>query len=391
MLLGGKYEILALLGAGGMGEVFKARHVHLNAFRCIKVIKPALLSDDVYRMRFLREARLATQIHHPNVAVVHDFEVVDDGSCYMVTEFIDGITLRQWAVEHGRFPLPLAADIGVQVLAGLDSIHRRGLLHRDVSADNVMLSFDDDDRLVAKIIDLGVAKEFGAGPTDTTQTGMLVGNPKYMSPEQLGELEEGEKLDARADIYSFGIVLYELIAGVPPFTSRTPSGYIVKHLTERPPSLRDVQPDDSWPDLLESAVMRALEKKRDRRFDDVRAFSAALAPFLTRPAGSITRADIEEWEAIERARREEDAARAAAEPGDFERAWEGGSVAAWDAYLAVHPASQRVAEAVRCRQEAAEFEVAVANNTIALWRAFLKAWPEGRDRLDAEVRLRALR
>jgi len=391
MLLGGKYEILKRLGAGGMGEVFKARHVHLNAFRCIKVIRPDLLSDDVYRLRFLREARVATQIHHPNVAVVHDFEIVDDGSCYMVTEFIDGTTLRQWAALHGRFSLPLAAEVGVQVLAGLDAIHRRGLLHRDVSADNVMLSYDDDERLVAKIIDLGVAKEFGAGPTDTTQTGMLVGNPKYMSPEQLGELDDGEQLDARADVYSFGIVLYEMIAGVPPFTSRTASGYIVKHLTERPPSLRDVQPQESWPELLESVLQRALEKKRDRRHPDARTFSAELSQFLARPAGSTTRSDVAAAEEAERRRREEDAARAAAEPADFERAWEGGSVGAWEEYLSAHAGAPRVREALRCRQEAAEFEVAAANNTMALWRAFLKAWPEGRHRLDAEVRLRALR
>src|SRR4051812_39572939 len=117
-LLDGKYEILTLVGAGGMGEVFKARHVHLNAFRCIKVMKPGLLADDVYRQRFLREAQLATQIHHPNIAVVHDFFLAGS-SCYMVTEFIDGTTVRQWSATHGRFPLAVAADVAVQVLAGL--------------------------------------------------------------------------------------------------------------------------------------------------------------------------------------------------------------------------------------------------------------------------------
>src|SRR5256886_17097803 len=112
-LLDGKYEIGGLLGAGGMGEVYKARHVHLNPFRCIKVMRPALLADDSYRTRFLREARLATQIQHPNIAVVHDFELLDDGASYMVTEFIDGTTLRQCSAPHARFPLPRAPDIGV--------------------------------------------------------------------------------------------------------------------------------------------------------------------------------------------------------------------------------------------------------------------------------------
>src|SRR5439155_19660643 len=131
-MIDGKYVIVGILGAGGMGEVYKARHVQLNTFRCIKVMRPAMLADDSYRTRFLREARLATQIQHPNIAVVHDFELLDDGASYMVTAFIDGTTLRQWSSQHGRFPLPLAAEIAVQVLAGLDAIHRRGLLHRDI-------------------------------------------------------------------------------------------------------------------------------------------------------------------------------------------------------------------------------------------------------------------
>src|ERR1044071_10107766 len=119
-MLDGKYEIVGLLGAGGSGEVDKARHVHLNTFRCIKVMRPALLADDTYRQRFLREARLATQIQHPNIAVVHDFELLDDGARYMVTEIIDGTPLRQWGAEHGRFPLALAAETTMPGLPRLD-------------------------------------------------------------------------------------------------------------------------------------------------------------------------------------------------------------------------------------------------------------------------------
>ena len=206
-LLDGKYEILGLLGVGGMGEVYKASHVHLGAFRCIKVIKAALIAEESYRARFLREARLATQVHHPNVAVVHDFSVMPDGTSYMVTEYIDGTTVHEWAAQNGRFPLPLAIEVATQVLTGLDAIHRRGLLHRDISADNVMLAFDGDEHLVVKIIDLGVAKDVSGPNVDTTQAGVFVGNPKYMSPEHLGELEEGEALDGRADLYSLGVVL----------------------------------------------------------------------------------------------------------------------------------------------------------------------------------------
>jgi serine/threonine-protein kinase len=175
-VLDGKYEILSRIGAGGMGEVFKARHVHLNTFRCIKVMKQALLADDVFLTRFLREARLATQIHHPNIAVVHDF-FIGEGGNYMVTEFIDGTTLRQWVAANGPFPIALAADVASQVLSGLEHIHRRGLLHRDISPDNVMLSYDADERLLAKIIDLGIAKDVNTTNTEMTQAGVLIGNP----------------------------------------------------------------------------------------------------------------------------------------------------------------------------------------------------------------------
>jgi serine/threonine protein kinase len=555
-LLDGKYEILGMLGAGGMGEVYKARHIHLGAFRCIKVMKGALMADEVYRQRFLREARLATQIHHPNLAVVHDFSFLADGASYMVTEYIDGTTVRQWESANGRFPLALAIEVALQVLSGLDHIHRRGLLHRDVSADNVMLAFDADDHLVVKIIDLGIAKAVRtASSSDTTEAGVFVGNPKYMSPEQLGELEEGETLDGRADLYSLGVVLYEMLTGVPPFTARTPNGYIVKHLTEAPPSFRAANPTLDLPAGLEPVVMRALEKRRAQRWASARELADALVAFAPPTRRAITRTDVPKpvasapsedvlaheawsaalatdsynafrefrakfpahyveeaeraiaerlafdtaaaidteaaWEdyletwrddrhataAIERldaARvREETAysvareaksaaawhayleefpdgrrsgaaenhlretiayeearnadsiaswglfllnypaglfeafararlewlegaeqrralARRAIVEGDFDQAWEIGTVAAWDDYIEKYPDAPRIEQARSCRQEAAEYEQAAAMNTKVMWRAFLKAWPQGRHRLDADVRLRGL-
>jgi len=269
-LIDDKYEILTLLGAGGMGEVYKVRHIHLNAFRCIKVMKAGLLSDDSFRQRFLREARLATQIHHPNIAIVHDFSVLPGGTTYMVTEFIEGSTLRQWSTAHGRFPLALATEVVTQVLAGLEHIHRRGLLHRDISADNIMITYDADEKLLAKIIDLGVAKDVSAA-TDMTQSGMLIGNPKYMSPEQLGQLPDDEQLDGRADLYCLGVVLYEMLVGVPPFESKTPHGYLMKHLTQAPPAFRELNPELSLPDGVEAAVVKALQKDRRNRYATARA------------------------------------------------------------------------------------------------------------------------
>jgi serine/threonine-protein kinase len=444
-VLDGKYEILSRLGGGGMGDVFKAKHLHLDVFRCIKVMKEGMMQDEGYRARFLREARLATQIHHPNIAVVHDFFLGAGGS-YMVTEFIDGTTVRQWSASHGRFPLPLAADVAVQVLAGLDHIHRRGLLHRDISADNVMLSYDADDRLASKIIDLGIAKDVNTPSNEmATQAGMLIGNPKYMSPEQLGSIEDGEQLDGRADLYGLGVVLYEMLLGVPPFVSETPQGYIMKHLTQPPRRFRDATAEGDWPPGLEAVIFRALEKDRRRRYADAREMSTALQPFLTAPAGALTRDDVNrirrgpdetlvgtqvtdttdakvrafEMSLIESVHAKEaagdrdalqrlaeahppgtpvgDAAREALsrvghgpdEETAFQQTWEAGTSAAWHQFIDTHPGSPHAAEAKRCRQEAIDFELALGSDTPTMWRAFVKAWPEGRHRLDADIRLRA--
>jgi serine/threonine protein kinase len=491
-LLDGKYEILSRLGVGGMGEVFKARHVHLDVFRCIKVMKQSLLADDAFRSRFLREAQLATQIHHPNIAVVHDFFLGDRGS-YMVSEFIDGTTVRQWSKANGRFPLGLAADVAVQVLAGLDYIHRRGLLHRDISSDNVMLMYDRDDRLVVKIIDLGIAKDINTVSADTTQVGVMIGNPKYMSPEQLGDIAPGEQIDRRADLYCLGIVLYEMLIGTPPFVSETPHGYIIKHLTERPPSFQSVKPEVDWPAGLETVIQRALEKNRRNRFPDAHEFSEALLPFLGAPAGTLTRDEVSglrrgpentivqplpppkrrpvdlptvaiapesesqrDWKKtlardtidaykdfiakhpdapdtteakarvfelslLETVRQKEkeldrkalqrlaeahppgtlvgNAAREAlgrvgsvregerVEEEAFQKAWEAGTSNALRQFVDAYPKSKQLDRAKELLREALAFEKASGAPTDTGLREFLKVWPEGRHHLEAEIRL----
>lgn len=462
-VLDGKYEILSRIGAGGMGEVFKARHLHLNAFRCIKVMKQELLADEVFRSRFLREARLATQIHHPNIAVVHDF-FVGEGGNYMVTEFIDGRTLRQWGAAHGPFPLAIAADVASQVLHGLDHIHRRGLLHRDISPDNVMLSFDADDRFVTKIIDLGIAKDVtnSSVSADTTQAGVLIGNPKYMSPEQLGLLNEGEQVDGRADLYCLGVVLYEMLLGVPPFASETPHGYIMKHLTQPPRRFGDARPGVAMPDAIESVIFRALEKDRAKRFANAREFASALAPFLEAAAGTLTRADVDrvrrgpeitvtniplpaqydatiaeaspsteakahafELALLDEVRdREKNDDReglqrlAEAHPkgtavGDatrgalkhvvakqelaaeaelaFQRAWEDGRSSSWRRFLETYGDSARAEEAQRLVREAEAFEGATKTESETAVRQFLSAWPDARHHLEAGILLAKLK
>src|SRR5712692_1240203 len=149
--LDGKYEILEKIGEGGMGEVYKARHVHLDEIRIIKVTKPDALGEGAHPRRFQEEARMATLVRHPNVAALYDFSRLPDGSYYMVWEFIDGVTLEEWIRRHGPLPLSQALDVSRQVLAGLAEIHAQGIVHRDLSPDNILVRESREGRLVAKI------------------------------------------------------------------------------------------------------------------------------------------------------------------------------------------------------------------------------------------------
>lgn len=279
-VLDGKYEILEKTGEGGMGEVYKARHVHLDEIRIIKVTKPDALGEGTEGRRFQEEARLATLVRHPNVAALYDFSRMPDGSYYMVWEFIDGVTLEEWLRRYGPLPAARALDVARQVLAGLEEIHAQGIVHRDLAPDNIMLRENRSGRLLAKIIDLGIAKRVAAETLQMTGTGMFVGKLKYCSPEQAGALGSGETVDGRSDLYSFGVVLYEMLTGKPPFESQTPEGYLGKHLHTPAPPLDTTGIPRGIAPALASIVTRALEKRRDRRFRDAREFSTALAQLV---------------------------------------------------------------------------------------------------------------
>ena len=277
-LIDGKYQILDRLGVGGMGEIFKVRHIHLNELRVIKIMRPNVAADDQGMQRFLQEARTSTMIKHKNLAMLYDFAQLEDGSYYMVWEFIDGTNIQKWIASTGPMPPRLSTEIAIQALTGLDHLHSMGLIHRDISPENIMLSQDRLGKLAVKVIDFGIAKSLAEGESGQglTQTGMFLGKLKYASPEQAGFLKDNESLDPRSDLYSFGILMYEMLAGRAPFQATNPHGYILKHVTEKPAAIHDLNPDVKVPSQLESIIMRALEKNRDQRFATAADFAQAL-------------------------------------------------------------------------------------------------------------------
>lgn len=269
-LLDGKYELVTRLGLGGMGEIFKVRHVHLNEERVVKIMRANIATDDDALQRFLHEARLSTMIKHRNLAMLYDFATLEDGSYYMVWEFIDGSNVQKWITTNGAIPPRIVVEISLQALAGLNALHEMGVIHRDISPENIMITQDYQEKLLCKVIDFGIAKQLSEGESGQglTQTGMFLGKLKYASPEQAGFLKEGEQLDARSDLYSYGIVMYEMLAGRAPFVSTNPQSYILKHATEKPVPISEINPNVKVPPKLESIVFKILEKDRNKRHEN---------------------------------------------------------------------------------------------------------------------------
>jgi serine/threonine protein kinase len=292
-ILDGKYEIVQRLGSGGMGEVYLVRHIHLHELRVIKILRQDLQTDPAAQKRFMREARLATQIKHPNVAILYDFAALpDEGSFYMVWEHIQGEDIGQWIRQNGPFPPPLAIRLGIQALRGLEAIHATGVIHRDLSPDNLMITEDKQGYQRIKIIDLGLARTLERDTSndhEITQVGMFMGKLQYCSPEQASP-SGSDGLDRRSDIYSFGLVLYEMITGLPPFESESQAGFIFKRLSEDPLPLAGRNPQVHVPAELDRVVLQALERDREKRIPD----AISLIQALDKVEQSMTAAETRE-------------------------------------------------------------------------------------------------
>jgi serine/threonine protein kinase len=267
-LLSLRYDLLDKLGSGGMGIVYKARDRETGEIIALKVLKSTLTDDPTFVERFRNELRLARRITHHNVCRIYDFNRVDD-SAFISMEFVDGDSLRELLNRPGKLEVPHVLNIAMQICAGLGEAHSQGIIHRDLKPENVMLDRFGD----LKLMDFGIARSLD---TRSTATGSFLGTPAYMAPEQA----EGKPADRRSDIYSLGLVLYEMSTGQAAFSGDTPLALALKQIRETPPSPRNLQP--SLPAQVEYVILKCLCKDPAKRFQAVAEVEAALAEGATR-------------------------------------------------------------------------------------------------------------
>lgn len=273
-LIEGKYEVLAKIKEGGMGAIYKVRHVLLDEVRVIKVMRPQIEETEEARKRFYQEAKMATSLKHPNIAALLDFLEDQNHTFYMVMEYIEGVNLSEFVNTNGVPLITTTLEMTIQSLQALSYLHKRGIVHRDISPENIMLTHDHDGNVVVKLIDLGVAKFTES--EGMTQAGVFVGKLKYGSPEQFGSLEQGKKIDGRSDLYSLGCVLYQTLTGQTPFKASSTQDFILAHLMKPPRPFAEVDPDGRVPEDLRQVVLKSLEKKREDRFATAEEFGEAL-------------------------------------------------------------------------------------------------------------------
>lgn len=277
-----RYEILEKLGEGGMGAVFKARHRLLDEVRVIKAVLPLHQGDEDLQLRFRREAQAATRLRHPNIAQVHDLLIDDEGTTHIVMEFIEGRTLQQALSESGPPDLKTGVEIASQALEAVGYLHGKGYLHRDISPDNLMLTRAFDGSVLVKLIDLGLAKRHAAS-AGLTAPGTFMGKVRYAAPEQFAD-PDGQ-FDPRSDIYSFGVVLYELLTGECPIRGETFAQMIASHLNHPVPDFDVTDPEERVPQELREVTLRALEKEPSERIPSAELLLEALGPYREPTSG----------------------------------------------------------------------------------------------------------
>lgn len=284
-VIAGKYQVERVLGEGGMGVVLSAHHVDLGQRVALKFLQPHLASHPEVVERFLREARAGVKIAGENVVRVTDVGRLENGAPFMVMEFLEGTDLDQEIQARGPLPITEVVDLLLQACLGVAEAHRAGVIHRDLKPANLFISTRSDGTRLLKVLDFGISKIVSNDPTDSglTKTAMTMGSAYFMSPEQI---RASKHVDARADVWALGVILYQALTGALPFEGPTQSAVMANALESNPAPVRQLRPD--VPAELEAAVSRCLVKDREQRCPSVAELAAALAPFASARGAPIS-------------------------------------------------------------------------------------------------------
>jgi serine/threonine protein kinase len=275
-VLDDRYRILSRIGEGGMGKVYMAEHTVLQKTYAVKVLHHEYAADEEAARRFTNEARIASRIGHENIVEVNDFGRTPNGSFYFVMEYLKGQSLAEVVEKFGQLPIQRCVSIAKQIARALASAHRHGVIHRDLKPENILLTSKGELKDYVKILDFGIAKMRTTRlekQDRKTASGIILGTPAFMSPEQAA----GREIDARTDMYSLGVIMYEMLAGRLPFDSQNVIKTLVMHQTQTAAPLRAIRPEIG--PALEAIVNRCLQKKPEKRFADMDELQAALEGF----------------------------------------------------------------------------------------------------------------
>jgi serine/threonine-protein kinase len=280
-ILNDQFHIVQKIGSGGMGAVYKALQREMNRMVGVKILHPKLANRKDLVSRFRREARAMSQLTHPNTVKVFLYGELDDGSLYIIMEFLEGKNLNQTVRTEGPFSLERALPILIQACGALDEAHKAGIIHRDLKPENIFLVQSDTLRDYPKLLDFGLAKvgerQMRPGSIVLTQEGMVFGTPEFMSPEQA----QGKPLTAASDVYSLAVILYEVLTGKLPFDAKSAMDYIQLHVTGKPIPINQRVQGKTFPPLLEQVIDRALAKRAEDRFGSAADFANALKAVLS--------------------------------------------------------------------------------------------------------------
>jgi serine/threonine-protein kinase len=274
-----EYVILELIGKGGMAKVYKARHALLDEVRAIKFLRPELRERQECTARFQREAQILVRLRNKHLVMLHEFGTVGNELFFLVMDYLEGESLRTRLRRNSWLPTAEAIRIVKQVALGLVDAHKLGIVHRDISPDNILVVRENGEEVV-KVIDFGIAKSMSPEAGKITQTMKLVGKAEYVAPEQICAptgLDDDDAIDGRTDIYSLGVTFYELLTGSKPFEAKSSKAYLAKHLTETPRPLSETNPLIRISPALEDLVLRMLAKRKNERPDSMDALYMQLS------------------------------------------------------------------------------------------------------------------